>query len=62
MSVAQCTIALGLELWTIYTLDAKSSTRRALLGGGSRDSTVIDGVPEAGGAAVCRPKLNGKAL
>jgi hypothetical protein len=62
MSVAQCAVALVLELWTIYSLDTKSSTRRALLSGGSCNSTAIDGVPAADGAAVGKRKAAGKAL
>lgn len=63
MSVAQCAIALGLELWTIYSLEPKSNMRQALLGGSGRESTVNNGVP-AGicEAAASKPKANGKAL
>jgi hypothetical protein len=46
MSVSQCVVALVMELWTIYSLDVKSGTRRALLSGGHCESTAMDGVPE----------------
>jgi hypothetical protein len=55
MSVAQCCIALISELWTTYTLESKSSTRRALLSGGSNDSTV-DCVAEISEDAGGKPK------
>jgi hypothetical protein len=46
MSVAQCAIALASELWTVDKLESNSSTRRALLCGGSNDSTFADCVAE----------------
>lgn len=35
MSVGQCAIALGMELYTVYQLSGKSKLRQTLLSGGA---------------------------
>ncbi|WIA42296.1 hypothetical protein OEZ86_008310 [Tetradesmus obliquus] len=61
MSVAQCAIALSLELWAIYKLESRSSLRTMLLSGSSTPSTAL---PATNGKTNGRAngKANGKAL